>query len=730
VSDNVGIHIGATQNVSDAAAKASEALSGLKRSIDEMRGTTEKAAPAAESFGASFQGIVIGAVAAYAAIKKFVDIAMDMVSAFAEHESAVVSLTAVLTTNTAATNKTIYSLMDYASKMQTLTGIDEDLILRSMNLLAVTNMSEDSMKNLTTAAIELSKTGLIPFQLAMRGLTSSVEDGTLGLLGRYIPEIKNMSAAQMEAGGAIDFVLAKYVNLLPALENTTQTIMARTGELWNDQKKRIGEVFASLYANVDKTQGVIKTIGDYGVGIATVLVNVASAIPGFLKLDYDASIGLFKLMVDLFIAVAKTIWAPFQWAFHDVAEGIKSIFVTVINFLLDQVTWVINKIGEGIKLITGGKFGGALADLKLGSLTYKEAPSGQSLGELLAAPWVEFAGKANDFWDMLKISFQSMIDGIAVPIKTLDSTIQTVQNAAVKLENVIDTAFPNGAPGTGTGESGSSSAPTGAGFDFPNGAPGTGTGESGSSSAPGAPAPGMDLTGPLNSVLSTVESSLSNLGETGQFAADIVQGLANGMGGMAIVMAAINVVIKTLIALIGPQLIATLKPIMDILHLLGTILAAVIIPILQILEPVLKIVAYAFLIFYNVALVPLINAIIWAFNLIYDMVGYIWNAIAGAINFLLGWLGVHIDYMTIKSLTEGMLKTMSMGDMENNVDAATGSDTGASSNTTIQKPPDINVYITVMGDVVAEDLGRRVVDAIAAYLGTGARVAFLERPPA
>jgi phage-related protein len=710
---DVNVHIGATQDVDKAAAAASAALGNLKKAIDDSRQGVEKQNQTVGSSKISWAEFAAGAFAAYAALDKFTKFVRETVNIYAEHEQGIMSLTAILTTNTEATNNTINALMDYAQGMQEMTGIDDDVILKSMSLLAAQNMSEESMKRLTTAAIQLSRTGLVSFEMAMRGLTSSVEDGSIGMLGRYIPALKQFSEEQLKGGAAIEFVGSTFKNLLPALENTTQTIMDRTKQLWNDQKERIGEVFASVYQNIDKAKQTIQTIGDIGVTIATIIVKAGTVLLWLLKEQYVWFGGMLKLMVDLVVAVAKTLWAPFEWAFHGFAESIKLLFVNVINFLIDQVEWLIQQIGVGIQKLTGGKMGGAVANLELGGLTYKETPQ-EPLKDTFTNIWKEFAGQAGTVWDTFSKDFSELIASLTPPVRNLQDAISDVQTAASKLTVALESPSSNTPmpflPGA---------------IDYV---------QPGAVSGAGTPSAAVEEAfNPLIDIMSTLGTSMGQMGAAGNIAGTALMVLAGAAAPITLLLAILQPIIDAMLKVIAPVLTRIMQPLMGFLTILGQLLGAVIVPILDVLGPILKILAYGLVILYNVAIMPFANLVIFVFNLLYDFVALIWNAIAGAINFFLGWLGVNIPYMAAKALNEGMLSAIDMSTLEAagvSADQNASSGGGYSSSTTVQHPPDINVYITVQGDVIAEDLGRRLVDAISAYLGTGARVAFLEAPQA
>jgi phage-related protein len=192
------------------------------------------------------------------------------------------------------------------------------------------------------------------------------------------------------------------------------------------------------------------------------------------------------------------------------------------------------------------------------------------------------------------------------------------------------------------------------------------------------------------------------------------------------------------------QIIISLCP---VVVALGTILAAVIVPVFAILAPVLQMFLGVLEMFWPVLriFVKAIDAASRPIEFLADIVGFLASYFV--------WLGKcladfahNIRYVLAPPQnTAGAAPTFSSDAFTRPlIDigawvAPTAAPTpdnpyaiggGASSNTTVQHPPDIYVYMTFQGPVFGEggkrEVGEYVVHAIEAYLGTGAHVTFLE----
>jgi hypothetical protein len=182
----------------------------------------------------------------------------------------------------------------------------------------------------------------------------------------------------------------------------------------------------------------------------------------------------------------------------------------------------------------------------------------------------------------------------------------------------------------------------------------------------------------------------------------------------------VSVILKAMFDALQPLIDSLLAPLIGILTIIGQTLAATIAPLLKFLAPIIDWIGKAFVWLYNNAIVPIGNAFIHIYTaltalatLIFYIVTFQWGKIGG-----ISW-----------SPDEGsLLKPITTGSLT----STTGTEGYGGSSTNVIKPPDIYIYQTFEGPVIGEggmvQVGKFTVEGIEAYLGTGARVHFLEAP--
>jgi hypothetical protein len=201
------------------------------------------------------------------------------------------------------------------------------------------------------------------------------------------------------------------------------------------------------------------------------------------------------------------------------------------------------------------------------------------------------------------------------------------------------------------------------------------------------------------------------------------------------IMDPLTTIFGAALEVLAPVVNDVLGPVVGCLVVLGKALGQVLTPIVQALSPVITFLAEGFMWLYNKAIMPVGNMLwatfTWIGNLLYNFGMLIYNIVT-------------FDWM---NLGKGM-REMSMDELykkgplkEIGIDAITGAGTsetpggtgaGYGSQTTIQHPPDINIYMTFNGPVLGgagkREVAELVVEGIEDLIGMGVRVKFLEGP--
>jgi hypothetical protein len=200
---------------------------------------------------------------------------------------------------------------------------------------------------------------------------------------------------------------------------------------------------------------------------------------------------------------------------------------------------------------------------------------------------------------------------------------------------------------------------------------------------------------------------------------------------ISILLDPVKVIIDGIAKVLAPLFDSTLAPIIGGLYTLGMTIGQIVAPLFQILAPIITAVASAFVWLYNNAILPVGNWLIDFFNSISNLFIAFSNAVSAVIKFVTFGL-VDLGQMKYIKPGSGHLAPISLEGLTATGAAYMGQQGGGGygSSTTVQHVPDIYVYQTFQGPIIGAsgmaEVGKFTVEAIEEYLGTGARVEFLQ----
>ena len=207
---------------------------------------------------------------------------------------------------------------------------------------------------------------------------------------------------------------------------------------------------------------------------------------------------------------------------------------------------------------------------------------------------------------------------------------------------------------------------------------------------------GIDTSSGIESFLSTVEtvgSKIGGLGISSGFARDAL----TAMGPAAM---ALGPVLQGMMSVLKPLIVDALRPLLGILRIVGKYIGGTLAPIFHILGAITKIVGSVFQ---------------WLYNNVFKHVGNviisIYNAIADAINWALGWLGVHVK----KAALLGDVDVDAEGSEALDDVGGGGGGDGSTGHFRQQRPIDITINISdneIAGDGSFRDLAIRIRDEL------------------
>lgn len=221
---------------------AKTAQADLKKTTDQAKKAGEAAAEAGEKGATGFDNMAVGigkAVAAFAAIKGVIDFFASSVQAANENARAVNTLAAAYNAVGYTAEGAMKQAQQFASKMQSLTGIADEAFLNAQRLLANYGVVGSKAQEAIQAAYALSIGRSIDFGTAM-DIVSKAAAGQTQTLARYGIQIDKNT----ESGAKFDAVLAqineRFGATAQAAMGDSTTKLNALKESWGDFKEQVG----------------------------------------------------------------------------------------------------------------------------------------------------------------------------------------------------------------------------------------------------------------------------------------------------------------------------------------------------------------------------------------------------------------------------------------------------------------------------------------------------------
>lgn len=215
-------------DTADATNKAGNEIDKTKKKHksfgDILKGVKEK-----------INGTTIAGVAAVAAIKKTVDALNDCAAAYRVQQNAEQALQVAAKNNPYLNDESVYNLRNFASELQSLSEIGDEVSLQVMSQLAATGRNEEQIMSIMSAAADMAAVTGQDLASAAQQLNATL-NGNAGLLGRQIGAINNLTKEELENGRAVELVAQKYKGVAAA----TADVEVQLSNSWGDFKENIG----------------------------------------------------------------------------------------------------------------------------------------------------------------------------------------------------------------------------------------------------------------------------------------------------------------------------------------------------------------------------------------------------------------------------------------------------------------------------------------------------------
>ena len=207
---------------------------GAKKTKDELKGVESglaKLGKAAAIASAAF----FGAKMLLSGMQRFIELA-------AEQELAERQLSTAL-------GRTSKELLDQATALQRVTTFGDEAIISQQAFLASLEFSEEQIKKIISASIDLSAATGISLESAVRN-TAKTFSGLSGELGELIPQLRDLTAEEMKAGDAVKLLSDLFEGQATAQTKTLSGSIVQMKNAVGDAGEAIGALFAPVVVSV------------------------------------------------------------------------------------------------------------------------------------------------------------------------------------------------------------------------------------------------------------------------------------------------------------------------------------------------------------------------------------------------------------------------------------------------------------------------------------------------
>ena len=264
--------------------------------------------------------------AASLAISQISSVLKDVSREYLKSDEAAVRLNNTLKATGNFSNETSNNLSDYAQKLQGVLGVQDELIKDTISFNLALGLNAQQAEAATTASASLAKALGMDLNTANQQLASTLS-GNTGRLARFIPELKNLTQRQLEAGEAINIVNQRFNSFLVNTNSVSE--LAKQIELsFGDIKESIGKGFLGGKDQIESMQKVVamlRSIESTGTAekIGVVFRDITNVTVSFVK----TSLGALEIMFE-------SIFGRFERIIYSLMEGfyrVRSILPSAIG---------------------------------------------------------------------------------------------------------------------------------------------------------------------------------------------------------------------------------------------------------------------------------------------------------------------------------------------------------------------------------------------------------------
>lgn len=667
--------------------KSKAGVDAAKKGVSSLGEATQKTS---KLMKAALAGISFAAVAK--GIQKVTQL-------YGEQQKVEIRLQAAVKNNPMLNGDSAKRLTEYASALQQTSVYGDEQIIQQQSMLASLGMTEDQIKSVMDAAVDLASSGMMSLESATRNISKSFS-GMTGELGEAIPALRDLTAEELKAGKAVDLIKEKFSGMGQAMADSVEGQIKQMKNTIGDIGETIGGALAPIGNSIlQSMKPALDGIANWFTDNQTAIINFFTNLPqigaiSFKALrdvlgkvfswDYLKTLGqaLWKYFLSagesalnflgsVLNAIGVSIWQPLKYGWDMMIYGIKNVFSTFVNWFVDKINWIVQ---QGQKV-------GLFKDTQLLERSGGNNPRPQFQGDEIGKAWAE-VGEA--FKDHLTEGFEALTTlgkDLAEPLEGVFDEFKTEFGKVLETPITVVTTGGGAGGGGGGGATGGAITPSTSSGGFSGVMSGFGS----------LMEVTHDVVQVFKGIFGPIQASISAISS--------IQMLLNPL----------QTILSAMMSVLGPIINELLAPLIGILTIVGQTLGQILVPVFQQLGPIIELVSKVFVWLYNNAILPVGNAFITVFNAIFNAVTWVANGFITIYNKIVR-ASKEIALFEYKDLNSGKLSTITYEDVTNagtSTIAAQETTTSGGGGASYTAGRTINQTVNIYTDVIAGEGGIR-----------------------
>ena len=231
--------------------EVTKSLKNIEKSVEGVNKAENSNLTTAGKLGAAATGLGIAFAAVGATAKKAKDAVIDLTSAYKTQVKAETQLQTAVNNSPYINGQGASNLKQYASYLQTISSYGDEQLIPLMSELVSAGRSEAEVMDIMKASINMAASGAVSLDQAVQGLNQSYA-GQIGTLGRYLPQLKELTTEELKSGKAVEEVAKVFDGMSERVTNNIGSA-EQLSMAFGDLKETLGANLADSLKPFEKS---------------------------------------------------------------------------------------------------------------------------------------------------------------------------------------------------------------------------------------------------------------------------------------------------------------------------------------------------------------------------------------------------------------------------------------------------------------------------------------------